>query len=88
MEGDAWDSGLNYRADGGSTDGNGHTGSRHGGVIGWDRVVRTTSGLRGKSLLCGNEGSGFSEVRNPDFFHKALGFYMFVIKSNLKCHVG
>lgn len=36
----------------------------------WDRVGRTTLRPKGKPLLCRNEGSGFSLVKNPEFCHK------------------
>lgn len=44
------------------------------GVIRWGRVVGTTSGPKGQSLLYRNVVSGFSEARNPDFCIKALDF--------------
>lgn len=87
---DAWVSGLSNWAIGGSTDGKGDMGTAcgkrwggwSGGTEGWE-----PRSLNRQLLLCRNESSAFSEVRNPDFSLKALSFYTSAINSNLKCPV-
>lgn len=87
---DAWVSGLNNWGIGGSINGDGdmrmaggeRCGGWSGGTEGWGPCS-----LKGQPLLGRNEGSGFSEVRNPHFCLKALDFYMSAINSNLKCHI-
>lgn len=58
-------------------------GGRSDGTEGWGPC-----NLKGQPFLGTHEGSGFSEVRNPDVCLKALDFYMSAINSDLKCHVG
>ena len=84
---DAWVSGLSNWAIGGSTDGDGDMGTAcgkrwggwSGGTEGWE-----PRSLNRQLLLCRNESSVFSEVRNPDFSLKSSQFLHVCNKFKLK----